>query len=104
MENKSKVLALKYRPQNFQELIGQDIMVETIINSIKSNRIANAFLLTGVRGTGKTSTARIISKSLTCNGNFFENVFGDLPVIGNKDFDPKDPSTWYGGGAPNFYP
>ena len=73
-KNSHKILALKYRPQNFQELIGQDIMVETIINSIKSNRIANAFLLTGVRGTGKTSTARIISKSLTCNGNFFENV------------------------------
>ena len=49
-------------------------MVQTITNSIKSNRIANAFLLTGVRGTGKTSTARIISKSLTCSGNFIEGV------------------------------
>ena len=69
-----KILALKYRPQNFNQLIGQDVMVQTITNSIKSNRIANAFLLTGVRGTGKTSTARIISKSLTCAGNFIEGV------------------------------
>ena len=61
-----KILALKYRPKNFKELIGQDVMVETLVNSIKSNRIAQAFMLTGERGTGKTSTARIISKSLTC--------------------------------------
>ena len=69
-----KILALKYRPKNFKELIGQDIMVETLVNSIKSNRIAQAFMLTGERGTGKTSTARIISKSLTCTGNFLEGV------------------------------
>ena len=69
-----KILALKYRPKNFKELIGQDIMVETLTNSIKSNRIAQAFMLTGERGTGKTSTARIISKSLTCAGNFLEGV------------------------------
>ena len=75
MENNThKVLALKYRPENFKELIGQDIMVETLVNSIKSNRIAQAFMLTGERGTGKTSTARIISKSLTCTGNFLEGV------------------------------
>ena len=68
-----KVLALKYRPQNFKELIGQDAVVQTITNSIKSNRIANAFILSGVRGTGKTSLARIISKSLTCTGDFLES-------------------------------
>ena len=68
-----KILALKYRPKNFNELIGQDIMVKTLTNSIKSNRIAQAFMLTGERGTGKTSTARIISKSLTCTGNFLES-------------------------------
>ena len=73
MENNTyKVLALKYRPKNFNELIGQDIMVKTLTNSMKSNRIAQAFMLTGERGTGKTSTARIISKSLTCTGNFLE--------------------------------
>ena len=69
-----KILALKYRPKNFEELIAQDIMVETLVNSIKSNRIAQAFMLIGERGTGKTSTARIISKSLTCTGNFLEGV------------------------------
>ena len=69
-----KIFALKYRPKNFKELIGQDIMVETLVNSIKSNRIAQAFMLTGEWGTGKTSTARIISKSLTCTGNFLEGV------------------------------
>ena len=69
-----KILALKYRPNNFEELIAQDIMVKTLVNSIKSNRIAQAFMLTGERGTGKTSTARIISKSLTCTGNFLEGV------------------------------
>ncbi|MAH53902.1 MAG: DNA polymerase III subunit gamma/tau [Pelagibacteraceae bacterium] len=69
-----KILALKYRPLNFDQLIGQDLMAQTITNSIKTNRVANAFLLTGVRGTGKTSTARIISKALTCAGNFTEGV------------------------------
>ena len=73
-KTKYKILALKYRPKNFEELIAQDIMVETLVNSIKSNRIAQAFMLIGERGTGKTSTARIISKSLTCTGNFLEGV------------------------------
>jgi len=61
-----KVLALKYRPKNFNELIGQDIMVETITNSIKLNKIPNAYLFTGIRGVGKTTTARIVAKSLNC--------------------------------------
>ena len=75
MEKKNlRVLALKYRPQRFNELIGQDILVNTLINALKSNRIANAFLLTGVRGTGKTSTARILSKGLNCTGNFIEGI------------------------------
>ena len=73
MENNNrKILALKYRPQNFQSILGQDVMVQTIINSIKLNRVANAFLLTGIRGTGKTSTARILSKALVCAGNFIQ--------------------------------
>jgi DNA polymerase III subunit gamma/tau len=65
-KNKHKVLALKYRPKSFNELIGQDIMIETITNSIKLNKIPNAYLLTGIRGVGKTTTARIIAKSLNC--------------------------------------
>ena len=54
MKENSKVLALKYRPQIFDDLIGQDIVAETIINSIKSNKIPNAYLFTGIRGVGKT--------------------------------------------------
>ena len=63
-----RVLARKYRPQTFSELIGQDAMVQTLANAIKRDRIAHAFLLTGVRGVGKTSTARLISKALNCVG------------------------------------
>ena len=74
MENvKHKVLALKYRPKNFKELIGQDIMAETITNSIKSNKIPNAYLFTGIRGVGKTTTARIVAKVLNCK-NGIENL------------------------------
>ncbi len=63
-----RVLARKYRPQTFAELIGQDAMVQTLGNAIKRNRLAHAFLLTGVRGVGKTSTARLIAKALNCIG------------------------------------
>ena len=59
-------LPLKYRPNNFSELIGQELMAQTIKNAIKLNRVANAYLLTGVRGVGKTTTARIIAKALNC--------------------------------------
>jgi len=71
-KNKHKVLALKYRPKNFKELIGQDIIVETIINSIKLNKLPNAYLLTGIRGIGKTTTARLIAKGINCNKNFLQ--------------------------------
>jgi DNA polymerase-3 subunit gamma/tau len=63
-----RVLARKYRPQNFSELIGQDAMVQTLANAIERGRIAHAFLLTGVRGVGKTSTARLVAKALNCVG------------------------------------
>jgi DNA polymerase III subunit gamma/tau len=61
-----RVLARKYRPQKFSELIGQEAMVQTLGNAIKRNRIAHAFLMTGVRGVGKTSTARLMAKALNC--------------------------------------
>ena len=63
-----KVLARKYRPQNFQELIGQDILVNTLKNALNDGRLAHAFLLTGIRGIGKTTTARIIAKAFNCEG------------------------------------
>ena len=66
MNKNSKVLSLKYRPQIFEDLIGQEIAAETIINSIRSNKIPNAYLFTGIRGIGKTTTARIVAKSLNC--------------------------------------
>ena len=63
-----RVLARKYRPQTFSELLGQDAMVQTLANAIKRERLAHAFLMTGVRGVGKTSTARLIAKALNCIG------------------------------------
>src|ERR1700760_4583600 len=63
-----RVLARKYRPQRFSELIGQDAMVQTLGNAIRRGRLAHAFLMTGVRGVGKTSTARLIAKALNCIG------------------------------------
>ena len=66
MNKNTKVLALKYRPQTFEDLIGQDVVAETILNSIKANKVPNAYLFTGIRGIGKTTTARIVAKSLNC--------------------------------------
>jgi DNA polymerase III subunit gamma/tau len=67
MNKNTKVLALKYRPQTFDDLIGQDVVAETIKNSIKANKLPNAYLFTGIRGIGKTTTARIVAKSLNCS-------------------------------------
>ena len=66
MNKNTKVLALKYRPQVFEDLIGQDVVVDTISNSIKANKVPNAYLFTGIRGVGKTTIARIVAKSLNC--------------------------------------
>jgi len=73
MNNNSKVLALKYRPKTFKDLIGQEVVAETIYNSIKHNRSANAYLFTGIRGVGKTTIARIVAKSLNCK-NGIDNI------------------------------
>ena len=59
MSKNSKVLALKYRPQVFEDLIGQDLAVKTILNSIKENKVPNAYLFTGIRGVGKLSLIHI---------------------------------------------
>jgi DNA polymerase-3 subunit gamma/tau len=68
--NKSKILALKYRPSRFKDLIGQEVIAETILNAIKIKKTPNAYLLTGIRGVGKTTTARLIAKALNCTKNF----------------------------------
>mgnify|MGYP003334301645 FL=1 len=73
MNNNSKVLALKYRPQTFDDLIGQEVVAETITNSIKADKIPNAYLFTGIRGIGKTTTARIVAKALNCS-NGIDNL------------------------------
>jgi len=76
MTNNSTVLALKYRPQVFEDLIGQEVIAETLYNSIKFNKSANAYLFTGIRGVGKTTIARIVAKSLNCE-NGIDNLCKD---------------------------
>ena len=61
---KNNILALKYRPQIFEDLIGQDVIAKTISNAIKLGKTPNAYLLNGIRGVGKTTTARLIAKAL----------------------------------------
>ncbi|MDF3905727.1 DNA polymerase III subunit gamma/tau [Paracoccus sp. AS002] len=67
-ERNYQVLARKYRPETFADLVGQDAMVRTLKNAFAADRIAQAFVMTGIRGTGKTTTARIIAKGLNCTG------------------------------------
>ena len=69
-KKETKILALKYRPRTFKELIGQEVIAETISNSIKLKKTPNAYLLTGIRGVGKTTTARLIAKALNCSKDF----------------------------------
>ncbi len=66
MNLNNKILALKYRPQTFDQLVGQKVITESIFNSIKNNKVPNAYMFLGIRGSGKTSTARIVAKALNC--------------------------------------
>lgn len=69
MDSNYTVLARKYRSQDFQSLIGQDVLVKTLTTAINTSRIAHAYIFTGIRGTGKTSTARILAKALNCQSS-----------------------------------
>ena len=82
MNKNTKVLALKYRPQVFEDLLGQNIAAETIFNSIRANKLPNAYLFTGIRGVGKTTIARIIAKSLNCLNGVEKLCKNDLVCSG----------------------
>ena len=81
-KNSYKVLARKYRPQNFKDLMGQEIMVQTLENAFKTNRIAHAYILTGVRGIGKTTTARLLARSLNYETETINEPNIDMPELG----------------------
>ena len=66
-KNIYKVLALKYRPKNFSEVIGQEATIQTLMSALDKKQLANAYLFSGLRGSGKTSTARIFAKALQCS-------------------------------------
>ena len=78
MNKNTKVLALKYRPQTFADLIGQNVVAKTILNSIEANKVPNAYLFTGIRGIGKTTIARIVAKSLNCSNGIGKICKEDL--------------------------
>ena len=89
MINNKKVLALKYRPQTFEDLIGQDVVVGTISNSIKANKLPNAYLFTGIRGVGKTTVARLVARALNClngiNNICKKNLCNNCEAISNSN-------------------
>lgn len=82
-QNSYLVLARKYRPQNFDELVGQEVLVTTLSNAIKNNRLHHAYILTGIRGVGKTTTARIIAKTLNCSNKSEASAINACGVCDN---------------------
>ncbi len=84
-----RVLARKYRPKNFADLIGQEAMVRTLTNAVATGRIAQAYMLTGVRGIGKTTTARLIARALNYPGSpFHRNARAYAPVRSHSGITP----------------
>src|SRR3978361_1671792 len=79
------VLARKYRPRTFEDLIGQQAMVRTLKNAFASGRIAHAFMLTGVRGVGKTTTARLLARALNYQTETIDRPSVDLETEGRHD-------------------
>ncbi|MEM9988408.1 MAG: DNA polymerase III subunit gamma/tau, partial [Pseudomonadota bacterium] len=77
-----QVLARKYRPQSFDDLRGHEAMVKTLRNAFEADRIAHAFILTGVRGVGKTTTARIMARALNYETDEVDRPTVDMPVEG----------------------
>ena len=77
-----RVLARKYRPQSFADLIGQEPMVRTLTNAFHTGRIAQAYMLTGVRGVGKTTTARILARALNYKTSEIDKPTIDLRIPG----------------------
>ena len=82
LEKGYKVLARKYRPQNFDDLMGQEVMVQTLKNAFKIDRIAHAYILTGVRGIGKTTTARLLARALNYKTNLIDKPNIEMSEIG----------------------
>src|SRR5437879_6030567 len=74
------VLARRYRPQQFADLVGQEPVAKALANALKSNRVAHAYLFTGARGVGKTSTARILAKALNCVNGPTETPCGECDM------------------------
>ena len=82
-----QVLARKYRPQSFEDIIGQDAMVKTLRNAFATNRVAHAFMLTGVRGIGKTTTARLLARALNYETEEIKGPSVDFPILGTHCAD-----------------
>ena len=91
----NKILALKYRPHFFNEVVGQDFCVQSLRNSIKLNKIHNAYLFSGTRGVGKTTIARIFAKSLLCKEGISETPCGKcdscLEIDNNNNLEFSNP-------------
>ena len=88
-----EVLALKYRPKVFEDLVGQETVTRTLTSAIEHDRLANAFLFSGVRGVGKTTTARILAKALNCHRGPTVRPCGECPACEEIAREPWSPPS-----------